>query len=468
MAATASQQAIINSTARRILVVARAGCGKTYTLREFAKARPGKRGLYIVFNTENAKEAKESFPDEVTTMTSHALAMAAVGRKYQTNPGKLGDSSLTRWSQALNHPDIVLMEHLRRAINGWFASVDEELAEKHLHPAFKSRRNVVLMQQAWDIMKDADNLALAMPHDGYLKEYQLSRPDLSHYDYILYDEGQDANPAGMACVAHQDTQVVLVGDPEQAIYQFRGSVNALATFDATERHELSESWRFGGDVSRHANQLLALKGSWPPVKGYGPADRVGVVDTRQAYTVLCRGNAEVFRQAIAVLQSGRGLNIMGGIQGLKLDDLRAAVSFQQKEPTAHPLLKSLKNWEGLKRFAEATEDRDWSARIAIVEEFSVSALDWIEKLEALPAHSTDMNAITISTAHKSKGLEWDQVRLADDFRSLIDMKSRLPKDGVWQADLNLLYVAVTRAKTTLELNKTMREVGAYIRELKAA
>jgi superfamily I DNA/RNA helicase len=53
-------------------------------------------------------------------------------------------------------------------------------------------------------------------------------------------------------------------------------------------------------------------------------------------------------------------------------------------------------------------------------------------------------SVVISTAHKSKGRQWPTVRLADDFPA--------PKKDTPPApeEMRLLYVAATRAQTTLD------------------
>jgi hypothetical protein len=43
-------------------------------------------------------------------------------------------------------------------------------------------------------MKNVANMDVKMIHDGYLKLYQLSRPQLDQYDIILIDEAQDLTP----------------------------------------------------------------------------------------------------------------------------------------------------------------------------------------------------------------------------------------------------------------------------------
>jgi hypothetical protein len=57
--------------------------------------------------------------------------------------------------------------------------------------------------------------------------------------------------------------------------------------------------------------------------------------------------------------------------------------------------------------------------------------------------------VVVSTAHKSKGLEWDRVRISDDFRAPYEDKSGAM---VWPEDdeYKLAYVAVTRAAKELD------------------
>uniref|UniRef100_UPI0013D42A21 UvrD-helicase domain-containing protein n=1 Tax=Klebsiella pneumoniae TaxID=573 RepID=UPI0013D42A21 len=69
--------------------------------------------------------------------------------------------------------------------------------------------------------------ALKMTHDGYLKLFQLSKPDLSkQFGLIMVDEWQDTNEVTMDIVLEQDARLILVGDRHQSIYGFRGATNA--------------------------------------------------------------------------------------------------------------------------------------------------------------------------------------------------------------------------------------------------
>ena len=80
----------------------------------------------------------------------------------------------------------------------------------------------------------------------------------------------------------------------------------------------------------------------------------------------------------------------------------------------------------------------------------------------------------LSTAHKAKGLEWERVRLAEDFPGL-DEPGAVGPDGVpllgageRDQELHLLYVGATRARRGLEPNRAvrgcLRAAGAGTRE----
>ena len=56
-------------------------------------------------------------------------------------------------------------------------------------------------------------------HDTYMKAWQLSNPKFE-YDYIMFDEAQDANPVLLSVMLKPKLQQILVGDELQSIYQF--------------------------------------------------------------------------------------------------------------------------------------------------------------------------------------------------------------------------------------------------------
>ncbi|EFP3712928.1 ATP-binding domain-containing protein, partial [Campylobacter jejuni] len=61
--------------------------------------------------------------------------------------------------------------------------------------------------------------------------------------------------------------------------------------------------------------------------------------------------------------------------------------------------------------------------------------------------------LILSTGHKSKGLEWNNVEIIDDFLNIKQELEEREQITIAKEELNLLYVAVTRAKNSLNINK---------------
>ncbi|HIH2205546.1 TPA: 3'-5' exonuclease, partial [Campylobacter coli] len=53
----------------------------------------------------------------------------------------------------------------------------------------------------------------------------------------------------------------------------------------------------------------------------------------------------------------------------------------------------------------------------------------------------------------SKGLEWNNVKIIDDFLNIKQELEEREQITIAKEELNLLYVAVTRAKNSLNINK---------------
>ena len=88
--------------------------------------------------------------------------------------------------------------------------------------------------------------------------YQLANPDLSStYDYILFDECQDANPVLLDILLKQKCQKIYVGDEHQQIYSWRGSINSFDKLGC-EVCYLSRSFRFGNEISSVTSRQEAL------------------------------------------------------------------------------------------------------------------------------------------------------------------------------------------------------------------
>jgi AAA domain/UvrD-like helicase C-terminal domain len=461
---TAEQEEIL-AHARKgqdLVLVARAGTGKTSTLEAIANDRPRTKFLYLAYNKAIQLEAASRFPTNAKCKTAHSLAWFPFGKNTDHRRNIRMSAQQTAKVLGLTHLGAIRIDKDRvlspqqlgkialQTVTRFCHSADAEITGYHVPrlPGFEDddamavlrREAVPAARRAWaDI--NASTGSLRVTHDHYLKMFALSKPRL-RYDVILFDEGQDANPAIASLVKDQaqyGTQVILVGDDCQAIYGWRGAVDALANFAGT-RLFLSQSFRFGPAVAATANRFLDLLGADPKVRGFSEIlSRVEEVTDPDA--VLCRTNSGAMVQVLRFLEEGKRVAMVGGGREIKAF-AEAALDLKAGRPTNHPELMAFITWGQVQEYVEqAADGSDLKVLVDLVDAYDPDVLiDAVNRL--VDERRAD---VVVCTAHKSKGLEWNAVLIHDDFRE--------PKDGEVPADeeLRLAYVTVTRAKKRLDL-----------------
>jgi superfamily I DNA/RNA helicase len=98
-----------------------------------------------------------------------------------------------------------------------------------------------------------------------------------------------------------------------------------------------------------------------------------------------------------------------------------------------------------------------------VEEFGATIPKRIEDIKAAMECDPDQADVYLTTTHKAKGGEWDRVIVADDFPKLFDKNGNLIPLGFDEGqidpqEINLIYVAATRAKHQLQINPDIRRL----------
>lgn len=472
---TVEQQAIIDAyqAGKHLVIEAGAGTGKTSTLRLLAAATPGRQGVYIAYNRAIATDAKRTFPPEVHAATAHSLAFRAVGRRYADrlfNTPRMPARETARLL-GITRPLLVgpgrtltpakVARLVTDTITRFCYSADPELTVWHVPArlpglddpaALAALRGAVLplAQRAWaDLIRP--NSRLKFTHDHYLKLWQLSNPVLEA-EYVLLDEAQDANPVVADIVTRQThAQRILVGDSCQAIYGWRGAIDALRTFPADTRLALSQSFRFGPAVATEANKFLGLLDAPLRLRGHDPIpSRLASLERPEA--VLCRSNAEAITQVMAATDQGRKAALVGG--GGDIRRLaEAAITLKAGRGTDHPELLAFRTWAEVQEYVEQdTAGRDLKVAVNLIDTHGPEAL--IATIDALESDERTADVI-VSTAHKAKGREWDTVRIAGDFHDPTADPGQ-GRDGQddhetgRRAELMLAYVAVTRARKVLD------------------
>ena len=263
-AATANpeQEAAIHSPGRRIIVTAGPGTGKTYTLVQRVihqlRAEPDTAHTVITFTNKAADEVRERIlvavgsGANVRVATFHGYCLHWL-RQYRPQLQVAGpelrrlvlrrlfpDLSITRLRQRATRIG-VLLGHRSSPRPAWFASYMEYLEDNHL--------------------VDIDGVVPAMLE--LLGDATIRDQTVRHTGHLLVDEFQDCNEAQYLLVRElaSECPVFVIGDPDQAIYGFRGAdpcwffrfIDELAP----EKYHLFRNYRSGETIVRAAARVIA-------------------------------------------------------------------------------------------------------------------------------------------------------------------------------------------------------------------
>ncbi|MFO1361346.1 MAG: UvrD-helicase domain-containing protein [Burkholderiales bacterium] len=463
-------------TGQSLKINAFAGTGKTTTLELIGKSTT-RKGIYLAFNKSVAEDAKKRFPFSVRCQTTHSVAFQGMPAGFRKVPDKLagkmnGNGIARTFGLRRLHltSELVLMERsqgfmIAETVKKFCQSGDAEISTDHVQSraffallspeqiiAFKSFVTI-FATKLWSRMIDpADPTPLG--HDGYLKWWALSEPRLQ-YDYILLDEAQDSNGAVLHVLRKQQSQIVFVGDRHQQLYEWRGAINAMQQISTPGVTSLTQSFRFGDAIADGANQLLSLLDEQERVRG-NPSLASKLTNCAKPHAVLCRTNATVMAVVLQHLQQGGQPYLVGG-PGELIRLLQGVANLQRGQPCDVPELYGFSNWRDVEKFSETPEGEELRSLVRIVQSFGVHGL--IQALEKTVAQQENADLV-ISTAHKSKGLEWETVKMADDFFG--PKYDALGQEVIDPAEVRLLYVTLTRAKREVEPS------SAYHRYVRAA
>jgi superfamily I DNA/RNA helicase len=463
------QQAIfreVSDGSGHLVVKARAGSGKTTTILGALKHVPyGKSSLFCAFNKSISEALKARVRDdgvigvEVSTLHSYGLRACtkALG-KLKIESRRTDGMIVARVGDDHNFD---LRRDMAKAVSWAKGSllstrddIDNLIDELSLDCVDDRDSFVTDVLYILDRCKDTSDGILDfddmiwLPVVLGLKVWQ--------YDFVFVDETQDLNPAQIELVlkAVKPTgRVVAVGDPEQAIYGFRGA--AAGAFervrDALGARELplSVTYRCGRSIVELAKEIVgdleAAPGAAEGSVSDGEDATVDVLmrDAAAGDFVLSRTNAPLLSLCFQFLKQGRRAHIQGRDIGANLASFvkrsNAKTIEEFREYVDAWLDGEVKRLQAKRKSTQAVEDR--AECLMVLSDGARTVRDMLDTIERLFADNNDGDRIVLSTTHKAKGLERERVwLLADTYRN----RPEKEEDNLW-------YVAVTRAKNDLRL-----------------
>jgi hypothetical protein len=471
-APTDEQLAVADACAagRNVVVQAAAGAGKTTTMK-LAAGRMRGTGWYGTYNSIAAKDAKKSMPASVKCSTIHSLAWP-LARPYQQRGRLVGVPDGAKRQTGAQVAEILGITNpimcdgvlvpprtigrlAAATVDQWCLGIDYKPEAKHV-PTVKglseagqrylAEQIVPWSHKAWLDIFDVDG-RLNVKHDHYLRMWWNTGKARINADFVILDEAQDANALAAAIIQSQKhAQLVAVGDSCQALYGWRGAVDALKRWPADITLYLRQSFRFGDAVAEQANHWLRILDADLRVIGTpGIQSQVAdAIDLPEA--VLCRTNAGAMAAVLEALELGRKPALANG-GGEVREFAEAALALQEGYATGHRDLWAFSSWQQVLDYLEAEEEEagDLYMLVNLVEQYGAQKLiDVIDHGLSSPARAD----VTMSTVHGSKGLEWPSVQIGGDFTDPgYDRAGRLVP--VPRALGMVAYVAVTRPKLLL-------------------
>lgn len=297
---TEEQLTIIAHEKGHAKVVAVAGAGKTTTLALFIQKRlqlgdNAKRLLVIMYNksaqTDFSHKLKQLIPSGnlPQVRTFHALSL----KIYQTliNDGVLpafqgeliaqSEQEYLLWRMMMQHADASTAQEILQDKKKWLdpMMMFMEQAKASLEPPAVIFKTLKLPKQCDFFIRVFDSYEVWRKENRRIAYADMiydpcmlfsRRPDIAikfanHMDWVLVDEYQDINPIQqflMQTIAGNRASVMVIGDPDQTIYEFRGSSAKFmlnhfeAHFPNPSKYTLSTSFRYGHDVALLSNQLI--------------------------------------------------------------------------------------------------------------------------------------------------------------------------------------------------------------------
>jgi hypothetical protein len=297
-------------------------------------------------------------------------------------------------------------------------------------------------KEIWDDLQKAHGFA-SFTHDHYMKMWALKNPILEA-DFMMVDESQDTNGVLAGIIRRQDhLQRIFVGDSQQRLFSWRGTVDMMNEIEDAERRYLTQSFRFGDAVAEEANLWLEYLEAPLRLRGLASINsRLDHLDSPDA--ILCRTNAAVIEQAMEAQRLGFDVGVVGGTE--EIASFAAAVeSLREVGKTSHRELSVFKSWSDVLAYVrDEKPGGSFATSVNLINRYGTNAVRGVAARCVEPSKAD----FVVSTVHKVKGLEWAKVRL--DPTMMPDEASDQEGGEMSKGELMVGYVGTTRAREVLD------------------
>ena len=444
-----------------ILIDSVAGSGKTTLLKAIATALPNQKGLYLAYNKAIATSSQRKFPQTIDCRTTHSLAYKATVVPMRLYVGFFGPKQI---DNKIPYKDkVMLVEDIREFSLSKYLTYDEYAADYGRLNQGQANKYLNLMATG----------KIECTHDFYLKMLHMGLANgtiqYPKQDLLMLDEAGDLNEVTLEIFKLMPAKIkVAVGDPHQNIYTFNHTINCFDKLkDQGVTFKLSKSFRvpqhIAGPVQRFCNKYLN-----PDMEFQGiEVDESATNIKTRGY--ISRTNSELIAKLIELNNEGTPYGLVRKAQDIfKTALMVAGLKYQGKiYDTAYKHIQSdVDDWYENKNNVRTTsgsplaylrslyeDDIGLCQAINLVNKHTKSGI--FDAYAEAKKHENKKQDFMLLTAHSSKGLEFDEVILAPDMNSSIELVTTLIDEEGPEAikglsvpeieSLNLYYVACTRA-----------------------
>ncbi len=327
------------------------------------------------------------------------------------------------------------------------------------------------------------------------------------YRFFTVDEYQDISPLQHALLDawlgnHSD--LCVVGDPNQTIYSFTGATSEFlqnfgSRYPDANIIQLTRNYRSTQQIVAFANRLTTESAAVDPLRSEGEvglaprslsfatvADECtalasairtkldqGVKPSDIAVLYRVNGQSEAIEHALT--QAGIDYQVRGGerfFNRLEVQNAIRAVRAEAVSPTDKPLYQAVTDivrslgWQTQQPTEKGSPREKWESLnsfLAITEELSADATiaDFAKELDERQRsqHEPVKAAVTLSTMHAAKGLEWDLVFIVGLTEGYLPITYAQTEAEI-REEQRLLYVGLTRARRELTLSWARRDANS--------
>lgn len=474
-----------------LVVRARAGTGKTTTIKTAFSGAKESKMLYAVFNKKNQTEAaSQIFDSRVEIKTLHSVGFMFIQHVWPCAK-PTDEVEADRVEEAVGENTAQQVKTQVKRLVGFAKNVFVGIPTMEQMMGLALERDIEaigfesLENGGWGVEKLCQSamevMEISKKED---KQGRISFNDMvwlpvtmgwvrAWYDLVVVDEAQDMNlPQLMMAMgaAKKSGRVCVVGDDRQSIYAFRGAasngIDMMKEKLQAQELGLTTTYRCPKSVVQIAAGFVPdYKAAETAPEGIVDSIQIGELEAiaQPGNAILSRANAPIMAVCLSLLRRGTPARIEGRDLGKAL--LEIVSKFKAR--SVPQFITKVEKWreKQMARYADTRNGEEKCVQISDKADTLLNLAEGVSSVSEIEGRiknlfsdsgSDSRPCVVLSTVHKAKGLEWTRVfMLSSTFHRKVPMNgpSKSPEAAAAQAreEQNVYYVAVTRAKEHLTM-----------------